>query len=166
MSEKTVGQEMLEKLSYKKKNVFEESSSEKIKAIYDYSVGYMKYLDDAKTEREAVDAAIVIAESAGFKPYTLGQPLNVGDKCYYNNRGKNLFLFTIGRENLENGIRISAAHIDSPRLDVKQNPLYEDGGFAYLDTHYYGGVKKYQWVTIPMAIHGVVAKKDGTGYNS
>ena len=125
----------------------------------------MKYLDDAKTEREAVDASIIIAEAAGFKPYTLGQKLSVGDKCYYNNRGKNLFLFTIGSENLENGIRISAAHIDSPRIDLKQVPLYEDEGMSFLKTHYYGGIRKYQWLATPLAIHGVVIKADGTSVN-
>ena len=157
--------ELKEQLFYKKSSVYEKASPEAIDAAYDFAVDYMKYLDDAKTEREAVDAAIVIAEAAGFKPFSLGQKLNVGDKCYYNNRGKNLFLFTIGSESVEEGIRISAAHIDSPRIDLKQVPLYEDEGMSFFKTHYYGGIRKYQWLAIPLAIHGVVIKADGTSVN-
>ena len=157
--------ELKEQLFYKKASVYEKASPEAIDAAYDFAVDYMKYLDDAKTEREAVDASIVIAEAAGFKPYSIGQKLNVGDKCYYNNRGKNLFLFTIGSENLEEGIRISAAHIDSPRIDLKQVPLYEDEGMSFFKTHYYGGIRKYQWLATPLAIHGVVVKADGTSVN-
>ena len=157
--------ELKEQLFYKKQSVYEKADEKAIDAAYDFAVDYMKYLDDAKTEREAVDAAIVIAEAAGFKPYSLGQALNVGDKLYYNNRGKNLFLFTIGSENLENGIRISAAHIDSPRIDIKPVPLYEDEGMSFLKTHYYGGIRKYQWLAIPLALHGVVIKADGTSVN-
>ncbi len=112
-----------------------------------------------------METSIAMAEKAGFKPYTLGQALSAGDKLYYNNRGKSLFLFTIGKENIEKGIRISAAHIDSPRLDFKPCPVYEDSGMAFFKTHYYGGIKKYQWVTIPLAIHGVVTLKDGTSIN-
>ena len=157
--------ELKEQLFYKKASVYEKASPEAIDAAYDFAVDYMKYLDDAKTEREAVDASIVIAEAAGFKPYSIGQKLNVGDKCYYNNRGKNLFLFTVGSENLEEGIRISAAHIDSPRIDLKQVPLYEDEGMSFFKTHYYGGIRKYQWLATPLAIHGVVVKADGTSVN-
>jgi aspartyl aminopeptidase len=157
--------ELKEQLFYKKASVYEKASPEAIDAAYDFAVDYMKYLDDAKTEREAVDASIIIAEAAGFKPYSIGQKLNVGDKCYYNNRGKNLFLFTIGSENLEEGIRISAAHIDSPRIDLKQVPLYEDEGMSFFKTHYYGGIRKYQWLATPLAIHGVVVKADGTSVN-
>ena len=157
--------ELKEQLFYKKTNVYEKASPEAIDAAYDFAVDYMKYLDDAKTEREAVDAAIVIAEAAGFKPFSLGQKLNVGDKCYYNNRGKNLFLFTIGSESVEEGIRISAAHIDSPRIDLKQVPLYEEEGMSFFKTHYYGGIRKYQWLATPLAIHGVVIKADGTSVN-
>ena len=157
--------DLKEQLFYKKESVYKKADENAINAAYDFAVDYMKYLDDAKTEREAVDASIIIAEAAGFKPYTLGQKLSVGDKCYYNNRGKNLFLFTIGSENLENGIRISAAHIDSPRIDLKQVPLYEDEGMSFLKTHYYGGIRKYQWLATPLAIHGVVIKADGTSVN-
>lgn len=157
--------ELKEKLFYKKVSVYEKANDEAIDKAYDFAKDYMRYLDDAKTEREAVDAAIVIAEAAGFVPYTIGQKLNVGDKCYYNNRGKNLFLFTVGSEDLENGIRISAAHIDSPRIDLKQVPLYEDEGMSFFKTHYYGGIRKYQWLALPLAIHGVVIKADGTSVN-
>ena len=162
MSELTA-KELYEKLSYKKQNVFEVSTPEEIKAIYDYNVGYMKYLDDAKTEREAVDATIAIIEAQGYTEYKLGDKLSVGDKKYLNNRGKNIFVFKVGSRDLEeDGIRILASHIDSPRLDLKQVPLYEEGNMGFLKTHYYGGVKKYQWTAIPLALHGVMVKADGT----
>ncbi len=162
MSELTA-KELYEKLSYKKQNVFEVSTPEVIKEIYDYNVGYMKYLDDAKTEREAVDATIAIIEAEGYTEYKLGDKLSVGDKKYLNNRGKNIFVFKVGSRDLEeDGIRILASHIDSPRLDLKQVPLYEDGNMGFLKTHYYGGVKKYQWTAIPLALHGVMVKADGT----
>ena len=162
MSEKTIGQEMLDKLSYKKKNIFEEATPEKIKAIYDYSEGYKTYLDNSKTEREATDAAIELAKAQGYTEYKLGDKISVGDKKYLNQHGKSLILFKVGENNLESeGIRIVAAHVDSPRLDLKQVPMYEDSGMAFLKTHYYGGVKKYQWTSIPLAIHGVMVKADG-----
>ena len=157
--------DLKEQLFYKKATVYEKCDEKVIDEAYAFAVDYKKYLDDAKTEREAVDAAIVIAEKAGFRPYALGDALTVGDKRYYNNRGKNLFLFTIGKEDLENGFRISAAHIDSPRLDLKQVPLYEDEGMSFLKTHYYGGIRKYQWLAIPLALHGVVIKKNGDSVN-
>lgn len=163
MSEKTTGQEMLDKLSYKKKNIYEEAGAEKIKAIYDYSVGYMKYLDDAKTEREAVVATVAMAEKYGYTEYKIGDKLSAGDKKYLNHRNKSVVLFTVGTEDLEkDGVRILAAHIDSPRLDLKQVPMYEDAGMGFLKTHYYGGVKKYQWTAIPLALHGVMVRADGT----
>ena len=162
MSEKTKGQKMYEALSYKKQNVYENSSSEKIKAIYDYSVGYMKFLDDAKTEREAVDVTVELAKKNGFTEYKLGDKLSVGDEKYFNNHGKCIILLKIGEEDIEkDGIRILAAHIDSPRLDLKQVPMYEEGGMGFLKTHYYGGVKKYQWTAIPLSLHGVIVKTDG-----
>ena len=160
--EKKNAKEMLDMLSYKKKNVFEESSAEEIKAIYEYSKGYMKFLDDAKTEREATIASIEMIEKQGYTEYKLGDKLSVGDKKYYNNNGKSLVIFKIGEESIEeNGIRILASHIDSPRIDLKQVPLYEDSGMGFLKTHYYGGVKKYQWTAIPLALHGVMVKADG-----
>jgi aspartyl aminopeptidase len=122
----------------------------------------MKYLDDAKTEREATVTSIAMIEKHGYSEYKLGDKLAVGDKKYYNNNGKSLVIFSIGEENLEeNGIRILASHIDSPRIDLKQVPLYEDAGMGFLKTHYYGGVKKYQWTAIPLALHGVMVKANG-----
>ncbi len=161
MSKKTA-KEMLEELSYKKKNVYEEASAEEIKAIYDYSVGYMQYLDDAKTEREATEVSIALAESHGFTEYKFGDKLSPGDKRYYNNNGKSVILFTVGTDDIESeGIRIIASHIDSPRIDLKQVPLYEDSGMGFFKTHYYGGVKKYQWTATPLALHGIVVRADG-----
>ena len=160
---KSKGQQLMESLSYKKKNFFEISSEKEIKEMYDYSEGYKKFLDEAKTEREAVAYAVRTAEAKGYKPYKLGDKLKIGDKRYYNNRDKSVAFFKIGKNDLtEDGIRIVAAHIDSPRLDLKQNPLYEDSGFCLLKTHYYGGIKKYQWTTIPLALHGVVVLSDGS----
>ena len=162
MSEKTVGQEMLEKLSYKRKNIFEEASAEKIAKIFDYSKGYMKFLDDAKTEREATLAAIELAVANGYTEYKIGDKISVGDKKYLNQHGKSLIMFSVGENDIEkDGIRILASHIDSPRLDLKQVPMYEDGGMGFLKTHYYGGIKKYQWTAIPLALHGVMVKADG-----
>ena len=160
--EKKNAQEMFDSLSYKKKNVFEQSSAEQIKQIFDYAKGYMQFLDDAKTEREAVATTIAMIEKQGYTEYKLGDALYVGDKKYYNNNGKSLVMFKIGEENLStDGIRILASHIDSPRIDLKQVPLYEDSGMGFLKTHYYGGVKKYQWTAIPLALHGVMVKADG-----
>lgn len=162
MSEKTIGQEMLDKLSYKKKNIYEEATPEKIKAIYDYAEGYKNFLDIAKTEREATEVAIEMAKAKGYTEYKLGDKIENGDKRYLNQHGKSLILFKVGEKDLEkDGIRIVAAHIDAPRLDLKQVPMYEDSGMAFLKTHYYGGVKKYQWTSIPLAIHGVMVKADG-----
>ena len=163
MKEQLTAKEMYEKLSYKKKNAFEEASAEEIKAIYDYSAGYMKFLDDAKTEREATNATIAMVEAKGYTEYKFGDKLKTGDKRYYNNKGKSIIVFTVGEESLEEeGIRIIASHIDSPRIDLKQVPLYEDSNMGFLKTHYYGGVKKYQWTAIPLAMHGVMIKADGT----
>ena len=160
--EKKTAQEMFDALSYKKKNVFEQASAEEIKEIFDYAKGYMQYLDDAKTEREAVTTTIAMVEKQGYTEYKLGDALAIGDKRYYNNNGKSLVMFKVGEENLaEDGIRILASHIDSPRIDLKQVPLYEDAGMGFLKTHYYGGVKKYQWTAIPLALHGVMVKADG-----
>lgn len=162
MAEKSKGQEMLEALSYKKKNVFEESDSKKIKAIFDYAELYKKFLDNAKTEREATDLSIKMLKDAGFSEYKLGEKLAVGDKKYLNNQNKSIIAFKIGEDDIENnGIRILAAHIDSPRIDLKQVPMYEDSGMGFLKTHYYGGVKKYQWTAIPLSMHGVIVKLDG-----
>ena len=137
MSENSVGKEMLEKLSYSKKNVYEESSSEKIKAIFDYSLGYMNYLDNSKTEREATRASVEILEKKGFTEYKFGDKISVGDKKYLNHHGKSLIAFVVGENDIEkDGIRLIAAHIDSPRIDLKQIPMYEDAGMGFLKTHY------------------------------
>ena len=162
MADKTKGQQLHEDLFYKKKTAFELKNSEQLAEVMEYAKEYMHFLDVAKTEREAVIYAIEKLEAAGFKAYNLGDKLEAGDKIYYNNRGKSLFAIRVGTEDIEeNGIRIIAAHVDSPRLDLKQHPLYESEHFGYLKTHYYGGIRKYQWVTIPLALHGVVTKKNG-----
>ena len=135
--EKKNAQELFDSLSYKKKNVYESSTTEEIKAIYDYAAGYMQYLDDSKTEREATNASIAMIEAKGYTEYKLGDELKPGDKKYFNNIGKSLIAFTIGEEDIEkNGIRIIASHIDSPRIDLKQVPLYEDSGMGFMKTHY------------------------------
>ena len=156
------GKEIMDKLSYKKTNVYEHSSSEKIKEIYDYSKGYMNFLDLGKTEREVTELAVKMATEHGFKEYKFGDKIAVGDKLFYYGLGKCPIFFTIGKDSInENGIRIIASHIDSPRLDLKQIPLYEDSGMAFFKTHYYGGIKKYQWTATPLSIHGVIIKADG-----
>lgn len=158
-------QELKDLLFYKKESVYQKCDEKTIEKAYAFSEDYKDFLDNAKTEREAVSLSVTIAESNGFSEYKLGDKLTVGDKKYYNNRGKNLFLFTIGKESIENGFRISAAHIDSPRLDLKQVPLYEDEGMSFFKTHYYGGIRKYQWLAMPLSLHGVVIKKDGSAVN-
>ena len=140
-------------------------SEEQLKLVMEFNEEYKDYLTKGKTERKCVDEAIILAEKAGFKPLSSFEKLVPGDKVYVTNKGKNIACFVIGKKDIEQGLRVLGAHIDSPRIDVKQNPLYEKSGFALLDAHYYGGIKKYQWVTIPLAIHGVVCKKDGTVVN-
>lgn len=141
-------------------------TEEDLKEVFSLSDRYKEFVSKCKTERECVTEFIRLAEMNGYRNLEdvikNQETLKAGDKVYANNMGKNLAMFVIGKEPLENGLKILGAHVDSPRLDVKQNPLYEDSDLALLDTHYYGGVKKYQWVTIPLAIHGVLAKKDGT----
>lgn len=144
------------------KTVWDKIDKKKMKQLMDFSEDYKVFLDNAKTEREAVDEAIKLARKAGFKEFKECKKIKAGDKVYFNNRGKSLALFVIGKDELENGMNILGAHIDSPRIDLKQNPLYEDNGLVLLDTHYYGGIKKYQWVARPLALHGVVCKKDGS----
>ena len=127
-----------------------------------YTKGYAAFIDACKTEREAVSWAVAQLQAKGFVELVPGMSLKAGDKVYRSNRGKSLLAAVIGSESMNTGARICAAHIDSPRIDLKPNPLYEDSGLAFLKTHYYGGIKKYQWVTIPLALHGVVCRKDGT----
>ena len=126
-----------------------------------YCKEYAAFMDAAKTEREAVAFTVDMAEKAGFRPLQPGMTLKPGDRVYRNNRGKSIMLAVVGEKSLNDGMNICAAHIDSPRMDVKPNPLYEDSEIAYLKTHYYGGIKKYQWTTVPLAIHGVVYRRDG-----
>lgn len=130
--------------------------------VMNFGKDYIDFMSLSKTERETVDNSIKIAEKAGFKDLNTVSELKAGDKVYFNNRGKSLFLFVLGKEDLAKGLNILGAHVDSPRLDLKQHPLYEDSGLVLLDTHYYGGIKKYQWVAQPLALHGVVCKKDGS----
>ena len=140
-------------------------SEKDLAKVFELAERYKKFISDCKTERECVTEFIELAKQAGYldinEVISEGKKLKPGDKVYANNRGKNLALYVIGKEPFEKGLKILGAHIDSPRMDLKQNPLYEDTDLALLETHYYGGIKKYQWVTIPLAIHGVIVKKSG-----
>lgn len=147
------------------KNIWKDISEDKKKAIFDFGKDYIEYLTISKTERLALNEAEKLALAHGFVRAEEAKALKPGAKVYFTNKGKNIALYIIGKKPITEGIRILGAHIDSPRLDLKQNPLYESNGFALLDTHYYGGVKKYQWVTIPLALYGVVCKKDGSVVN-
>ncbi|OYO59440.1 hypothetical protein CG709_18665 [Lachnotalea glycerini] len=150
----------------KKKTAWEFYDETQFKEVFEFSEGYKEFISDCKTERECVQRVIKEAKKAGFRDLNqviLNEGvLEAGDKVYVNNMDKAVALFLIGKESIEKGMNILGAHIDSPRLDLKQNPLYEDTQLAMFDTHYYGGIKKYQWVTLPLALHGVVIKKDGT----
>lgn len=161
--EKSAGKALEEKLLSNKKNGLLKIDADELSRADAFCEGYMKFLDDAKTEREAVTASIALAEANGFMPYEFGKIYKPGEKVYYNVRGKSLILCVFGKNSLKNGVKLLAAHIDSPRLDLKQHPLYETSDFCLLKTHYYGGVRKYQWVTIPLALHGVIFKADGSG---
>ncbi|MCH5164037.1 MAG: aminopeptidase [Clostridiales bacterium] len=147
------------------KNIWKDISEDKKKAIFDFGKDYIEYLTLSKTERLALDEAEKLAKKHGFVRADEVKSFKPGAKVYFTNKSKNIALYIIGKKPITEGIRILGAHIDSPRLDLKQNPLYESNGFALLDTHYYGGVKKYQWVTIPLALYGVVCKKDGSVVN-
>ena len=149
-----------EKLLSQRKNGYDRVPAQEIPAMERYCSLYKTFLHQGKTERECARVAVELAEKAGFKPYE--RELKPGDRIYRVNRGKSVMLAVIGKQSLEKGAQIVAAHIDSPRLDLKPNPLYEDSELAFFKTHYYGGIRKYQWVTIPLELHGVVAKKDGT----
>lgn len=152
-----------------RKNAWETYDEKQLSALEAVCRRYRAFLDAGKTERECAAETIRQAKAAGYRDLDAaieaGEKLKAGDKVYCNVMGKSVMLFIIGGEKLEKGLNIIGAHIDSPRLDIKQNPLYEDNDIAYLDTHYYGGIKKYQWVTLPLALHGVVVKKDGTVVN-
>jgi len=148
------------------KNIWNKYNAKQVKDIFKFCDEYKDFMSKCKTERECVKEVIRLAKAEGYKDIeeiiNENKKLQPGDKIYANNKGKAIALFIIGNESMEKGLKILGAHIDSPRLDLKQNPLYEDSELALLDTHYYGGIKKYQWVTLPLALHGVVAKKDGT----
>ncbi|MBQ8657505.1 MAG: aminopeptidase [Clostridia bacterium] len=152
----------MSELAYKRTNVYEKADEKLMKAIFDYAEGYRKFIDEGKTEREACAYVLNAAKEKGYKPFQFGDKLKAGDKVYYNNRGKNIYLIRVGTEPVEkDGIRIIASHIDSPRIDLKQVPLYESDGIALAKTHYYGGIRKYQWAAIPLALHGAVVLSNG-----
>ncbi len=165
MAEKSKAELLKEELFINLKNGLADCDDEKWARITEFCEGYKKFLADGKTEREAATAAIKIAENAGFTAFEQGKKYGAGDKYYVNNRGKSVAFVVVGRETAEKGLRITAAHIDSPRLDLKPNPLYEDTELALFKTHYYGGIKKYQWTTVPLALHGVFVKRDGSVIN-
>ena len=148
-------------LFYEKKNGYDSMDAAAREAMEAYCEGYKAYLNDSRTEREAVANAIRLAEREGFVEYRAGMELKAGDKVWFNNRGKALMLAVAGKKSLSEGAVVAAAHVDAPRLDLKQTPLYEDNELAFFKTHYYGGIKKYQWTAIPLELHGVVATKDG-----
>lgn len=154
--------ELRESLLYAPKNGYSEYTPEKREAMNEYCKRYAAFMNACKTEREATAWATRAAEAHGFKPAVPGMEVKPGDKIYMNNRGKSFLIAVIGTEPMSEGANICAAHVDSPRLDLKPQPLYEDSEIAYFKTHYYGGIKKYQWACVPLAIHGVVCKKDGS----
>ena len=151
-----------EKLLSTKKNGYDKLDPAELPAMEAYCADYKAFLDASKTERLCAAESIRLAEAAGYRPYTRDMVLREGDKVYVSNRGKAVMLAHIGWKSLADGVQIAAAHIDSPRLDLKPNPLYEEGEMAYFKTHYYGGIRKYQWVTIPLELHGVAVLRDGT----
>ena len=159
--ENSRGEQLRKALSYTKKNGYDRVDRAELEVMDAYCTGYKQFLDAGKTERECVDQTIALAEAADFRAYQRGMELKPGDKVYRANRGKAVMLAVMGRKGLEHGVNIGAAHIDSPRLDLKQNPLYESDELGFFKTHYYGGIRKYQWVTIPLELHGVVALKSG-----
>lgn len=162
MAEKTASELLREQLAYKRKNGRLYSDESIVNAADSYCDGYKAFLDKAKTEREAAKAAMEMAKATGFTEFEHGKKYGAGDRVFFNNRGKTVAFAVIGKQPVENGVNITAAHIDSPRLDLKPNPLYEDVDLALFKTHYYGGIKKYQWTAVPLALHGVFVLKDGT----
>lgn len=154
--------ETMKNLTYENKSIFGELSKEEKGKVFDFCEDYRKFISKAKTEREFCEDTCRVLEENGFVILDEKESLKPGDKVYAVNRGKGIMAAVIGEENIQKGISLVGAHIDSPRLDLKPNPLYEDQGFAYFKTHYYGGIKKYQWTAIPLAIHGIAALQDGT----
>ncbi len=160
--EKSAAEVLREELMMKKEHFSVAMSEEEVAKADRFCEGYMEFLNDAKTERECVDYMIEKAEKNGFTAFDKTRTYKPGDKVYLNNRGKSVILALMGKQGAKNGVKIVASHIDSPRLDLKPTPLYEDCELAYFKTHYYGGIKKYQWVAIPLSLHGVIIKADGT----
>lgn len=160
--EQSEAAKLKKKLFEQQKNSWMSASSKTEDAAEHFAVDYMAFLDQAKTEREACALAISLAQEAGFQPFETGKALKPGDRVYLCNRDKAVILAVMGKKPLAEGVRIAAAHIDAPRLDLKQHPLYEDNELALMKTHYYGGIRKYQWPCIPLALHGVIIRKDGT----
>jgi len=153
--------ELKESLFMKKKSGWETVTEEEKGKIYDFSKGYIDFLNESKIEREVIEYAKTALEAKGFRDINSVNELGAGDKVYYINREKSMYIAVIGEETMENGLNIVGSHVDSPRLDLKPNPLYEADGLAMFRTHYYGGIKKYQWTTIPLALHGVIVKSNG-----
>lgn len=162
MEQKSDATLLKEQLFMNRKNGWQRVCAQTQKEIMDFAEGYADFLGKAKTEREAITLAVQLLEEAGFTPFSVQKSYRPGDRIYQINRGKSLIAAVIGNKPLEKGVRMVISHVDSPRLDVKPNPLYEADELAYLKTHYYGGIRKYQWPTVPLALHGVVVKKDGT----
>ncbi len=160
--EKSQGKKLKDILMSRKKHALYKMTDEEVKKCDEFCEGYKSFLNSVKTEREAVEFTVKLLEENGYKPYEPGMGLKAGDKVYVNNRGKAVMMAVIGTDDIKNGVDICAAHIDSPRIDLKQCPVYEDNEIAYFKTHYYGGIKKYQWTVIPLALHGVIIKADGT----
>ena len=156
-----MGEELKAKLFSKKENGWEKIDAREKEDIFNFTNGYIKFLNKAKTEREFISQSVKVAKENGYKDLAEYSDLKPGDKVYFVNREKSMYLAIIGEEKIENGLHIIGSHVDSPRLDLKPNPLYEDTGFAYFKTHYYGGIKKYQWTTIPLSLHGVIIKSNG-----
>ena len=156
-----IGEELKKKLFNKREDGWETADEQEKKAIFELSKKYMDFLNSAKTEREFIKQARKLADENGYKDIMEYETLKPGDKIYFVNRQKSMYLAIIGEESIENGMHIIGSHVDSPRLDLKPNPLYEDTGLAYFKTHYYGGIKKYQWTTIPLSMHGVIVKSKG-----
>ncbi len=165
MSEKTQAEILKEELFYAPKHASYVCSDEEIAAADSFCEGYKDFLNTCKTEREAAARVIELAAENGYAPFDSNKKYNAGDKVYYVNRAKSVILCTFGKKGVENGVKIVASHIDSPRLDLKPNPLYEDSEIALFKTHYYGGIKKYQWTAIPLALHGIIYKRDGSSVN-
>lgn len=159
---KTAAEELAEKLLSQPKNGVLRTEDKELAACDEFCEGYKEFLDKGKTEREAVEEIVAQAQAAGYTEFQRGKKYKAGEKFYYVNRGKAVILTVMGKKSIAEGIRLAAAHIDSPRLDLKQNPLYEDKEIALFKTHYYGGIKKYQWTAIPLSLHGVIIKGDGS----